>query len=247
MRAGGIGGARGRTGSCRAHGGTRPVAGADCRQHTPAGCSGLGTGGSPAFRTRDRVGGRGIGREYLRRYIAACEQVGSTLLRVVIDSAGNEPSQEQAADRISAFIPELEAAGVTLAIENHDRFRAAQFAEIVRSVNSPRVRICLDTANSFGSLEGPDVVFDTLLPLAVNLHLKDFAVHRFADSMGFQVVGAPAGEGRLNCPSLIRRLYELRPEANVILELWPPAEQDLNRPSGRRSRGSGRASIICCP
>jgi sugar phosphate isomerase/epimerase len=134
---------------------------------------------------------------------------------------------EQATERIVAFVPELEAAGVTLAIENHDRFRAAQFASIVAGVNSPRVGICLDTANSFGSLEGPDVVFDTLLPLTANLHLKDFAVHRFPDNMGFEIIGTPAGEGRLDCPSLIRRLYDLRPDANVILELWPRADADV--------------------
>ena len=173
------------------------------------------------------LGARGIGFDYLRRYIEACEQVGSKLLRVVLDSPGDEPSPQQASDRIAAFVPDLHAAGVILAIENHDRLRAAQFAEIVRAVNSPNVGICLDTANSFGSLEGPEVVFDALLCLAVNLHLKDFTIHRFPNNMGFEIVGTPAGAGRVDCRSLIHRLFRLRPEANVILELWPPADVDL--------------------
>lgn len=173
------------------------------------------------------LGARGAGRDYLCRYIAACHDLGSTLLRLVIDSPGDEPSLDQAAERIAAIVPELEAASVTLAIENHDRLRAAEFACIVRRVNSPRVGICLDTANSFGSLEGPEVVFDALLPLTVNLHLKDFAIHRFANSMGFRILGTPAGSGRLDCPALIQRLHALRPAANVILELWPPEDEDL--------------------
>lgn len=173
------------------------------------------------------LGARGVGRDYLRRYISACHEMGATLLRVVIDSAGDEPSLPEAAERISAIVPDLEAAGVTLAVENHDRFRAAEFAYLVGQVNSPCVGICLDTANSFGSLEGPDVVFDALLPLTVNLHLKDFAIHRFANNMGFRIVGTSAGSGRLDCPTLIQRLHALRPVANVILELWPPEDENL--------------------
>ena len=173
------------------------------------------------------LGARGIARDYMQRYLEACRAVGSGILRVVIDSAGDEPTLEEAARRVAGLAPDLESAGVTLAIENHDRFRAAEFAWIVKAVGSPRVGICLDTANSFGALEGPDVVFEQLLPLTVNLHLKDFAIHRFANNMGFQIVGTPAGEGRLDCGVLIQRLHSIRPEANVILELWPPAEADL--------------------
>jgi len=173
------------------------------------------------------LGARGIGRDYIRRYIDACVALGSTLLRVVVDSDGDEPTPDEAAARIAGFVPDLESAGVTLAIENHERFGASQFARIVTSIGSPNVGICLDTANSFGSLEGPEVVFRELLPLTVNLHLKDFAIHRFANNMGFQIVGTAAGEGRLDCASLIRRLHSIRPAANVIVELWPPADADI--------------------
>jgi sugar phosphate isomerase/epimerase len=173
------------------------------------------------------LGARGIGHDHIRRYIDACVAVSARLLRVVIDSAGDEPSLDEAASRIAAFVPDLRAAGVTLAIENHDRFQAAEFASLVKSIASPHVRICLDTANSFGALEGPDVVFEHLLPWTANLHLKDFTVHRFPNMMGFEIVGTVAGEGRLDCAALIQRLYSVCPDANVVLELWPPADSNL--------------------
>lgn len=169
------------------------------------------------------LGARGIAADHLRRYIEACTQVEARLLRVVIDSAGDEPSVEDATERIAGLVPDLRAAGVTLAIENHDRFTAQQFVQMVSTLNAPQVGICLDTANSFGALEGPDVVFDALLPWTVNLHLKDFSVQRFPNMMGFTITGTPAGAGRLDCAYLIRRLYAIRRHASVILELWPPA------------------------
>ena len=57
----------------------------------------------------------------------------------------------------------------------------------------PYVGICLDTVNSFGSLEGPEVVIETLAPYTVNLHIKDFDIRRTDHNMGFTIFGTPAG------------------------------------------------------
>jgi len=111
---------------------------------------------------------------------------------------------------------------VILAIENHDRFTTAQFIELLRRVDSPCARICLDTVNSFGAMEGPGTVLDALLPFTVNLHVKDFVVRRRSHQMGFEIEGAPAGQGRLNIPDILRRLEVFQPAASAVLELWTP-------------------------
>jgi 3-oxoisoapionate decarboxylase len=177
-------------------------------------------------RVEVEVGTRGIAPEHLRRMLEICRFFDSKLLRVVVDTARERPSPTEVVESLRYFAPELEAAGVTLAIENHDRFAARTFAEIVERVGSSNVGICLDTVNSFGALEGPEVVIETLAPYVVNLHLKDFTIARLPHMMGFTVGGAPAGKGRLDIPKLLDTLRRQGVDPNAILELWPPPEDD---------------------
>ncbi|MBN1444305.1 MAG: sugar phosphate isomerase/epimerase [Planctomycetes bacterium] len=171
------------------------------------------------------VGARGIARDHLSRCLEIAKLFASPILRVVIDAGDDRPEEEEAAERLRAAIGQLEEAGICLAIENHDRFSSAALARIVRSIGSERVGVCLDTVNSFGALEGPDVVIAELAPLAVNLHVKDFDIRRVPSGMGFAVEGRPAGRGRLDVPRLLETLRACGRDPSAILELWtPPAE-----------------------
>ena len=87
--------------------------------------------------------------------------------------------------------------------------------------------ICLDTVNSFGALEGPEVVVEALAPYTVNLHVKDFIIRRANHMMGFAIEGTPAGQGRLDIPWLLERLRAAGRDPNAIIELWTPPEPDL--------------------
>jgi sugar phosphate isomerase/epimerase len=124
-------------------------------------------------------------------------------------------------------IPKFERAGVTLAIENHDRFKAGELAAIIDRIGSDNAGICLDTVNSFGALEGPEVVLDALGTKVVNLHVKDFEIFRANHNMGFVIEGRLAGQGMLNLPWLLGELRVLRRDPNAILELWTPPEATL--------------------
>jgi hypothetical protein len=46
--------------------------------------------------------------------------------------------------------------------------------------------------------------------------------------MGFEIDGAPAGEGRLDIPDLLARLRRLRWQADAILEQWVPPAATLD-------------------
>jgi len=173
------------------------------------------------------AGTRGIGREHLTRYIAICRRLGARLLRVVVDTEDDRPEPAEVVARLRAVVPALASAGVVLAVENHDRFVAGRLADIVRRVDSDRVGVCLDTVNSFGALEGPDVVMDALAPLTVNLHVKDFTISRLGHMMGFAIEGRPAGRGRLDVPELLNRLETHGRCASAILELWTPYQGTL--------------------
>ncbi|MGO9111094.1 MAG: sugar phosphate isomerase/epimerase family protein [Thermoguttaceae bacterium] len=173
------------------------------------------------------VGTRGIQPEHLSRYLQLAVRLQSPILRVVVDTADHHPSPEEVVGCLHPLLRKFTDAGVCLAIENHDRFRARQFVEIVQRLESPAVGICLDTVNSFGALEGPEVVVQALGSWTVNLHLKDFHIRRVDHQMGFLVEGKPAGQGQLNVPWLLEQLRSAGRVPNTILEQWPLPETTI--------------------
>jgi 3-oxoisoapionate decarboxylase len=177
--------------------------------------------------TAIEVGTRGISHANLHAYLGLAQRFGSPILRAVIDTADHHPEPDEVVSILQPIMPEFERAGVCLAIENHDRFKASVLAEIIRRVSSPWVGVCLDTVNSFGALEGPEVVLQALGPLVVNLHVKDFVVMRAGHKMGFCVEGRPAGQGQLDMPWLLNKLRDLGRDVNAILELWTPPKPGL--------------------
>lgn len=172
---------------------------------------------------RIETGTRGIAPDHLTAYLEIARQMESPFLRVVIDTADHHPSPGEVVATLNEVLPAFAAAGVTLAIENHDRFRATALLGIFEQLQGP-VGVCLDTVNSFGALEGPEVVVEALGPWTVNLHVKDFRVRRADHNMGFTVEGTPAGMGQLDLPWLLARLAGFGRDPNAILELWTPPE-----------------------
>ena len=172
------------------------------------------------------LGTRGSQPDHLRRFVRIARRLASPILRVVVDTADDHPIPNEVVRRVKEIVPDLAEAGVTLAIENHDRFTAQSLAHIVVKCETPNVGVCLDTVNSFGALEGPQVVVDTLAAYTVNLHLKDFAVARLPHLQGFTVEGRPAGQGMLDIRWLLGRLKSFGRDPNAILELWTPPEAD---------------------
>jgi 3-oxoisoapionate decarboxylase len=183
------------------------------------------------------VGTRGCHPDHLRRFIEIAHRFGSPVLRVVVDAFDEHPSLSQVEERIAAVLPHCAAAGVVIAIENHDRFRVLELASLIRCLDSPHVGICLDVVNSFGALEGPHVVVETLGPLTVNLHVKDFAVRRFPHLQGFTIEGRPAGQGMLDIPWLLTRLSQFgRDRCSAITELWLCPDADLEATIAREEQ-----------
>ena len=117
---------------------------------------------------------------------------------------------------LRAVAPEFKRSGVCLAVENHDRFRAAPLAEIFERVGSPAVGLCLDTANSIGCVEHVETLLRVLGRRVVNLHVKDYRVVRPPHHKGFVVEGRPAG-----------------------ILAWPPYELDVTDLLGLRPCRAG--------
>ncbi len=173
------------------------------------------------------VGMRGTNRDLLLAYLALARRFRSPLLRVMAGAPGHDPTADEVVRAMRAVLPEFERAGVCLALENFETFRAAELADIVGGIGGEAVGVCLDTVNSAGALEGPEVVVGALAPLTLNLHVKDYVIRRPDHRLGFVVEGRPAGQGQLDIPWLLDAVRDNGHDPSVILEQWTPPGRTL--------------------
>jgi sugar phosphate isomerase/epimerase len=173
------------------------------------------------------VGTRGVGHAHLLRYVDLAQEFGSAIVRIVLDTDEHRPEADEVVSALRALAPALERAKIALAIENHDRFRAATLAEIIERGESPQVGICLDTANSIGCVENLETLMRNLGQRVVNLHVKDYQIERLPHQKGFVVKGRPVGRGQLDILWLLAELRRLGRNPNAIVELWPPPEPTI--------------------
>jgi 3-oxoisoapionate decarboxylase len=190
------------------------------------------------------VGTSGIAPDHLRAFIGLARLFGSPFVRTVVDTPECKPSEDEIVRTIKSILPEFREAGLQLGIENHDRFKVQKWAEIIERIDSDLVGVVLDTTNSFGASQGPEVVIEVLGPRTINLHLKDYVVYRHSYLFGFTIDGRPAGQGHLDIPWLLRRMRELGRDPNVILELWTPKQVTLAETIALEERWAA-ASIEC--
>jgi 3-oxoisoapionate decarboxylase len=181
----------------------------------PIDSAGLARLGRAAAGITIELGTRGTEPENLRRYLQYAVKLGSRLVRTL-------PSEGRNEENLREVLPEFARHGVVLALENYERLPSAELAGLVQGLNSPWVGICLDTVNSLGSLEAPGYTIRTLAPYTVNVHVKDFDIVRVPHMMGFEVVGRPAGQGRLDLRSLTEQVRAHGRDPNLIIEQWPP-------------------------
>jgi sugar phosphate isomerase/epimerase len=172
------------------------------------------------------VGARRLTLERAAEYITIARRVGAKLIRFVIDDAGYRPAPADVTSVLREVAPLLR--GLTLGIENHDRFPAAALRAMIEAAGSEHVGVCLDTANSLGAGEGIEAVATVLAPITVNLHIKDFWIERVPHLMGFTVTGRPAGGGMLNLPRLLDQLAPHGRCQSAVLETWPTPEASLD-------------------
>jgi sugar phosphate isomerase/epimerase len=170
------------------------------------------------------VGTRGIKSENIANFLRIAQTLSSPILRIVIDSKEHEPAIPEIVELLKPFESKFKAAGIKLAIENHDRLTCAEFNEIIDQLGSDWVGICLDTVNSLGAVEAPNTVIPALAPRAINVHMKDFEIIRTNGQMGFTVRGTALGEGRLDVAQVIEAVGGTKREITAVIELWTPRQ-----------------------
>ena len=185
------------------------------------------------------VGARRLTLDRVEVYAGLARRVGANLLRFVIDDTDYHPAPEAVSQVLRQALPLLH--GLTLGLENHDRFPAATLRDIINDAGSDRIGVCLDTANSLGAGEGLETVLAMLAPLTVNLHIKDFHIARLPHLMGFTVEGRPAGKGMLDIPELLKQLAPHGRCHTAVLELWTPPEPELPATIAKEADWAGQS------
>ncbi|WP_422079552.1 sugar phosphate isomerase/epimerase family protein [Ulvibacterium sp.] len=173
------------------------------------------------------VGMRGMTPKNLETYLELAVFFNSPFLRMVIDTESFEPEVDQIVEIVNEALPKFKDAGVVLAVENHDRFKASSFVEIIERTDKRWVGLCLDTINSLGADQTIGEVLAELAPYTVNFHVKDYEIRRKSHNLGFDVLGAPAGRGMMPIEMILKELAKYNRCQSAILELWTPPEESI--------------------
>jgi sugar phosphate isomerase/epimerase len=169
------------------------------------------------------VGCMTLDPEVLARYLDRASAIaGAAAVRIVLeDETGHPPSR----DRLERFLADATArstdARMMLAIENHFHVPCRTLRELAQAYPPEVVSFCIDSANSLRNWESAEQVFDLLDERAVFYHVKDYRVR--GSNVGFEVTGAPLGEGALDLAGCLARMRARHEAPLVFLETWVPA------------------------
>jgi 3-oxoisoapionate decarboxylase len=162
------------------------------------------------------LGTRGIGVEHLERYLGLARRLDVRLVRSMVPAS----EADDAEVLLRAVLPSYERAGVVLALETYEQISTARLVDVVESLDSPALGVCLDPANCVAALEHPRDTVERTAGHVVNLHVKDFSFSRQAGWVGFTLAGAPLGEGLLDLEHLFARVRPEERGISQVVEHW---------------------------
>lgn len=176
-------------------------------------------------------GTRGTSASNLRHYLEIAEICGSHIIRSVPDVVLGRNDRDAEEEFLSttegelrSIIADLERRDVILCLENYEGISVKTLSKLIRRVDSPNIRVCLDSLNSLGRSEGYDTVLSELAPLTANLHVKDYRSRRRDHRLAFYIEGTAAGAGELPIRDMINRVQS---GVSTIVELWTPWQGTL--------------------
>ena len=164
------------------------------------------------------TGIRGSRLEKLRRNLAVTEALGASIIRAVLTDDGWEPDRNQVLEILASVLPDLRAAGVTLAIENRFHYLPSQVAEMIGAMDDPHVAACLDVMNSITRFVGPSEAVAALAPYAVSVHIKDARIAR--ERTGFRISGCAMGAGGVDVSGILAAVRREGRARSILVEGW---------------------------
>jgi sugar phosphate isomerase/epimerase len=160
----------------------------------------------------------------LIRHIAIAKRLGAGVMRICAGGRATRPRSWT--EHKAGLLPLLRKAaasaeqqGVILALENHVDLLCDEMLDLITTIDSPWLRVCLDTANNLRLFEDPIEVVARLAPYASATHVKDIGARK-GDPREFGFwPSVPLGEGLVDIPEALRLLRKSGYEGLLALEI----------------------------
>ncbi len=170
-------------------------------------------------------------------HLAHARSIGAGVMRIVGGSRRSRPAsyaqhKRQLGGMLKKLLPAAEDHGVVLAIENHIDLTGDEMFDLIRSLDSPWLGVCLDTGNNLRLHEDPLRVAAQLAPLARATHIKDIGV-RPGDPKDFSFWPSMIlGDGLVDIAAVVQLLRKARYKGLLAIEvdfLHPAYDCDEDR------------------
>lgn len=180
--------------------------------------------------------------EDLKKTVMAANLLGTRVMRIAAGGFVDRPQEptrlqmERTIKVLEELVGYTASYDVVLAMENHQDFKADEQVEILQRVNSPFLRVTLDTANNLRLLEDPIEAIKKLAPYAAATHMKDvIATGKGSPATEWRRFwpSAPLGKGIIDFPQVIEILRQnnyagpLNLEIDILDARWPDEEEAI--------------------
>ncbi|MBN1540699.1 sugar phosphate isomerase/epimerase [candidate division KSB1 bacterium] len=170
----------------------------------------------------------GLEKPDVLKALSVCAELHSPVLRTFIGFdrfdryTDVSDSLVQARRKIERALPQIEASGVVLAIENHGDVTSTELVELIEKINNPSVAICLDIGNSLCVFEDPVQAAERMAPFSVSCHFKDYRIRM--THFGCTITGTPLGEGNIDLHAVAQVLKTAPRLQRLFVELPLPPQ-----------------------
>jgi sugar phosphate isomerase/epimerase len=160
----------------------------------------------------------------LRQHLGHARTIGAKVMRIVGGSRRTRPAsfalhKRRLGGMLKKLLPAAEDHGVIMALENHIDLTADEMTEVITSIDSPWLGVCLDTGNNLRLHEDPLVVAEKLAPFARTTHVKDVGVRR-GDPKDFAFwPSVPLGRGLVDIGKVLGYLKKARYKGLLAIEV----------------------------
>ncbi len=132
----------------------------------------------------------------LHRMLEVAKLIGADKLRVYTRYHGDKRDVIAKTIRdLREVVPKVTSLGISIVLENHEDFRGAEVAQILKAVNHPLIRALYDYGNSQMIGEDPITALDSMQPFVTAVHMKDHQIIRHEGKLLVQ--GVTLGQGKL--------------------------------------------------
>ena len=160
----------------------------------------------------------------LKRHTEIAAAVGAKVMRICCGGRRTRPAdwsthKARLLPLLRDAVAHAQGHGVVLAIENHIDMLADELAELIETIDSPWLGVCLDTANNLRMLEDANVAIEKLAPYARATHVKDI-VAKGGNPREFAFwPSVPVGKGLIDIPRAFDALRKHRYTGLLALEI----------------------------